>query len=78
MLNYIWGEVGRTNLIVHRDIMSYNPTPWQHLNAVSTSVMGIVSTLSDAGQTFYCLLIIEHLSLINRTSFTHWMLRILY
>ena len=31
--------------------MSYNPTPRQHLNAVSTSIMGIVSTLSDAGQT---------------------------
>ena len=51
MLNYIWGEVGRIKLIVHWDSMSYNPTPWQHLNAVSTSIMGIVSTISDAGQT---------------------------
>ena len=31
--------------------MFYNPTPRQHLSAVSTSIMSIVSTLSDAGQT---------------------------
>ena len=50
-LNYSWSEIGRTNLTVHRDITSYNPTSfWQHLNAVSTSKWVIVSTPIDVGE----------------------------
>ena len=50
-LNYSWSEIGRTNLIVHRDITSYNPTSfWQHFNAVSTSKWVIVSTPIDVGE----------------------------
>ena len=44
------GEVGRTNFVVHIDIMSYNLTPQQHFNVISTSTMGIFSSLSDASQ----------------------------
>ena len=27
-MRYSWSEIGRTNLIVHRDITSYNPTSY--------------------------------------------------
>ena len=31
--------------------MSCNPTPMQHLNAVSSSIMSIISALSDVDKT---------------------------
>ena len=50
-LNYSWCEIRRTNLIVHTDITSYNPTSFdKHLNATTTPKWVIISTPSDAGE----------------------------
>ena len=37
---YSWSEIGRTNLIVHRDITSYNPTSFDNTSMLSPRLNG--------------------------------------
>ena len=39
-LKYSWSEIGRTNLIVHRDITSYNPTSLDNTLMLSPRLNG--------------------------------------
>ena len=40
MLNYYWSEIGRTNLIVYRDITSYDPTSFDNTLMLSPRLNG--------------------------------------
>ena len=44
-LNYSWSEIGRTNLIVHRDITSYNRTLKQVTKYLLSTLKHVISTL---------------------------------